>query len=79
MTRQARLPSQAPARPRMRPACHELTWLGAANLEACDRETMAVGRAPPVSNAAMAMKTPSGALGLLRQSPATHQSRLKIP
>ena len=45
-------------------ACHEHIWPDAANLPACERETKAAGRAPAVSNAAMATTAPSGGLDL---------------
>jgi hypothetical protein len=65
MTREPRLPRQAPGCPCMRRACHEHLWPGLASLRACDRETKPLGRAPATLNATMAATALSGGLDLL--------------
>jgi hypothetical protein len=65
MTREPRLPRQAPGCPCMRRACHEHLWPGLANLPACDRETKPVARPPATLNAPMAATASSRGLGLL--------------
>jgi hypothetical protein len=44
----------------MRRACHEPTWPGAGNPPARGREIKTIGRAPIISNAALATTPPSG-------------------
>jgi len=63
----------------MRRACHEPTWPGAANLPARGPETKTIGRAPTISNAALATTPPSGGPDLFSARASNTPTRLKIP
>jgi hypothetical protein len=58
---------------------HERTRPCAVNLTVHRREIKAVGRAPTISNAAMATTPPSGGLDLFSARASNTHPRLKIP